>query len=337
MNRCGVPLLEIVSKPDIRTSSEAHAFLDAIKLTLQYLWICSGDMEKGALRCDANISLRKTGTSKFGTRVELKNLNSFKGVKRALEYEIERQTSVLDSGAEIVQETRLWDEDQNKSYSMRTKEESPDYRYFPEPDLPPLIIDQAWIEKIKKSLPEMPEMKYIRFMKDYNLPGYDAGILSSSPVLAHYYEKAVSLCGDAKAVSNWMMTEVLAVLKEKKIDIDDLMLRAKHLAALILKINDGTISGKIAKDIFTAIVVSGEDVDYIIQKKGLTQIADSEKIGMLIEQVLENNPENVRRFLDGKKELLSYFVGQVMSSSDGLANPQMVNSILKEKLDELQA
>jgi aspartyl-tRNA(Asn)/glutamyl-tRNA(Gln) amidotransferase subunit B len=335
LNRCGVPLLEIVSKPEIHTPLEAHAFLDALKLMLQYLWICTGDMEKGALRCDANISVRKAGSTELGSKVELKNLNSFRGVEQALEFEIQRQTSVLENGDEIVQETRLWNEDENKSYSMRTKEESPDYRYFPEPDLKPLIIDQAWIEKIKKSLPEMPENKYIRFMKEYGLPQNDVGILISSPALAHYYEKAVNLCGDAKAVSNWMMTEVLAVLNEKKIDIDELMIRAKNLATLILRINDGTISGKIAKDIFTEIVASGENVDDIIQKKSLTQVADSGQLEELIEQVLGENPEQVKRYLDGKDELFRYFIGQVMSLSGGLANPQMVNRILKEKLDEL--
>ncbi|MDZ7262689.1 MAG: Asp-tRNA(Asn)/Glu-tRNA(Gln) amidotransferase subunit GatB, partial [candidate division KSB1 bacterium] len=286
INRCGVPLLEIVSQPDLRSSKEAYLYLNRIRQILQYLEICDGNMEEGSLRCDANISLRPVGQKEFGVKTELKNMNSFRGVEKALEFEVERQKKILEQGGQVVQETLLWDADHNVALPMRSKEMAHDYRYFPEPDLVPLEIPSSWIEEIQKTLPELPLERHHRFVQQYGLPQYDAEVLTDSRGLADYYEECVKYTKDTKGVSNWMMGEVLRVLKEQKIGIQDFPVKPQYLGEMLNLIGDGTISGKIAKTVFEEMVHTGKPPKVIIQEKGLIQLSDDDEIEKMVKREL---------------------------------------------------
>jgi len=331
-NRTGVPLVEIVSGPDIRSPEEAGDYLRRLRAILQYLEICTGDMEKGTFRCDANVSVRPKGRKEFGTRTELKNMNSFRHVERALEYEIKRQIALLEDGEEVVQETRLWDADQGITVSMRGKEEAHDYRYFPDPDLVPLRIDEAWIEDIRKTLPELPTEKMARFVKEYGIPEYDAEILTSTKAMANYYEECVRLFPEPKTVSNWMMGDLLRELKRDEREIDQCPVTPQHLAEMLSMIKEGMISGKIAKDVFEEMYRTGEKPSKIVKEKGWTQILDTGEIERAIEKVMQVNPKLVEDYQKGKEKVFGFFVGEVMKETKGKANPKLVNELLKIKL-----
>ncbi|MDL1965891.1 MAG: Asp-tRNA(Asn)/Glu-tRNA(Gln) amidotransferase subunit GatB [Candidatus Desulfofervidus auxilii] len=333
-NRTGVPLIEIVSKPDIRTPEEGVAYLKKLRSILRYLGICDGNMEEGSFRCDANISLRPIESEKFGVRTELKNMNSFKHVQRALTYEIERQRSILEQGGSIVQETRLWDETKNITRSMRGKEEAHDYRYFPDPDLMPVVIDKNWIEKIEKTLPELPDVKKQRFVQEYRLPEYDAEVLTSEKELAEYFEQVVKYGSDAKLASNWMMSEVLRKLNQEKREITACPITPKDLAELLQLIQKGTISGKIAKIVFEEMYSSGKPASQIVREKSLIQITDQAVLEEIAQKIIESYPKEVEQYKAGKEKLLGFFVGQMMKQTKGKANPQLVNKIFKELLQK---
>ncbi len=332
LNRCGTPLIEIVSEPDIRSPEEAHAYLKQLRELVRYLDICDGNMEEGSLRCDANISLRPVGSDKFGTRTEIKNLNSFKAVQRGLDFEIRRQRAILESGGEVIQETRLWDAGKGETFSMRGKEEAHDYRYFPDPDLIPVVIDKAWIERVESELPELPEAKRRRFQEEYRLPEYDIAVLTEDRAVADYFEATAKASGNAKAASNWIMTEVLAALKEGD-GLTDFKVGPERLGELIRLIDEGAISGKMAKEVFAAMTETGEGPQAIIEAKGLKQISDASELEAMVEKVLAENPDNVEKYKAGKKKVFGFFVGQVMKMTKGQANPRMVNEILKKRLD----
>jgi aspartyl-tRNA(Asn)/glutamyl-tRNA(Gln) amidotransferase subunit B len=331
-NRTGVPLIEIVSEPDMRTPQEAGAYLRQLRAVLRYLEICDGNMEEGSFRCDANVSIRPEGTDTFGTRVELKNMNSFRHVENALAYEIERQKASIEDGRELVQETRLWDEDKGVTVSMRGKEEAHDYRYFPDPDLLPLIIDEAWIGEIRATLPELPAEKQARFVEAYGIPSYDAEVLTSSRALADYFEACVKAFPEAKTVSNWVMGSILAVLKTENKTIEESPISPERLAELLRLIDSGVISGKIAKGVFDDMVSTGKAPEAIVQEKGLIQVTDTDEISDVVDQVLSEHQTEVEDYKGGKTKLLGFFVGQVMKATRGKANPKIVNEILKEKL-----
>ena len=332
LNRAGVPLIEIVSEPDMRSPAEAADYLKRLHEILVYLEICDGNMEEGSFRCDANVSIRPMGQKEFGTRAELKNMNSFRNVQRALEYEIKRQQYLLESGGKVVQETRLWDDAQGASISMRSKEEAHDYRYFPDPDLVPILVDDAWVEKIRKELPELPLAKRERFLKDYQIPEYDAGVLTADKALAQYYEDVVKLCDKPKQASNWVMGDVLRFLNEDKLDIRQCPITAKDLADMIKLIEAGTISGKMAKDIITDMYKTGKPPQKIIEEKGLVQITDEGELAKTITAIIEANPAQLADYRGGKGKLFVFFVGQVMKATQGKANPQLVNDMLKKML-----
>ncbi|MFQ6003022.1 MAG: Asp-tRNA(Asn)/Glu-tRNA(Gln) amidotransferase subunit GatB, partial [Candidatus Zixiibacteriota bacterium] len=332
MNRCGVPLLEIVSEPDINSPQEAYLYLNKLKQIVQYLGICSGNMEEGALRCDANVSVRPKRTEKFGVNTEVKNMNSFRGVERALAYEIRRQIDILEKGGTIKRETLLWDESKQMCFTMRSKEESHDYRYFPEPDLVPLAVSDEWLDQIKKDLPELPDRKKERFIHDYKIPQYDAEVLTTSKELADYYEECVRAYPDGKKVSNWVMGEVFRELNERKSKIKDFKIAPGDLADLLKQIDEGTISGKMAKEVFAMMAETGESASEIITEKGLMQITDKKDLTAIIENILKENEENVKRYHAGKEKLFGFFVGEVMKKTQGKANPRLVNQIIKEKL-----
>ena len=332
-NRSGVPLIEIVSEPDMRSPKEAGAYLRTLRAILRYLEISDGNMEEGSFRCDANISVRPRGTETFGTRTELKNMNSFRNVEKALEYEIERQIAALESGDEVVQETRLWDAAAGVTRTMRGKEEADDYRYFPDPDLLPLVVEEDWIEEIRQTLPELPAEKRDRLVKQYGIPLYDAEVITAEKAVADYFEECVKICNAPKPASNWVMTEVLRELKEGEREISQFPVTARHLGEMILMIEKGTISGKIAKTVFAEMVATGDPPEKIVQEKNLVQVTDQGAIEAVIDEVLAENLEQVERYKGGKTKLLGFFVGQVMKKTKGKANPQMVNTILKDKLD----
>ncbi|HON85508.1 MAG TPA: Asp-tRNA(Asn)/Glu-tRNA(Gln) amidotransferase subunit GatB [Syntrophorhabdaceae bacterium] len=331
-NRSSVPLLEIVSEPDIRTPEEAVEYLKMLRDCLIYLEICDGNMEEGSFRCDANVSVRKIGDTEFGTRTELKNLNSFKYIEKSLDYEIKRQIELIKKGGEVVQETRLYNVDEGVTYSMRGKEEAHDYRYFPEPDLLPLIIDDKWIEDIRKGLPELPFEKIERFLKEYNLPRYDVEILVSDRSLASYFEDTVMLFPEPKTVSNWIMTELLRELKARNLEAKDAPISPANLAELLTLIKDGTISIKIGKEIFPELCSTGASPKRLVQDKGLIQISDESAIAQTIEQVMARFPKEVAEFKAGKEKLLGFFVGQVMKETKGKANPKLLNELLLKRL-----
>ncbi len=331
-NRTGVPLVEIVSGPDIRSPQEAGDYLRELRAILQYLEISTGDMEKGNFRCDANVSIRLKGQKEFGTRTELKNMNSFRHVEMALEFEIKRQISLLEDGEDVVQETRLWDVDQGITASMRGKEEAHDYRYFPDPDLVPLKTEEDWIEEIRKGLPELPSEKRERFTKQYRIPEYDAMILTSTKPLSVYYEESVQLFPEPKTVSNWIMGDLLRELKRDEREIDQCPVTPAHLAEMLKMIKDETISGKIAKDVFGEMYQTGEKPSKIVQEKGWIQILDKGEIEGAIEKAIQANPKLVEEYRKGKEKLFGFFVGEVMKETKGKANPKLVNELLKEKL-----
>jgi len=331
-NRTGVPLVEIVSGPDIRSPQEAGDYLRKLRAILQYLEISTGNMEEGSFRCDANVSIRPKGREEFGTRTELKNMNSFRHVEKALEYEIKRQTAVLEEDEEVVQETRLWDTSQGITLSMRGKEEAHDYRYFPDPDLVPLRIDEAWIEEVRGSLPELPDEKKERFVREYGIPEYDAEILTSTKAMASYYEETVRLFPDSKTVSNWMMGDLLRELKRDEKEIDQSLLTPSHLAEMLSMVKGGTISGKIAKDVFEEMYQTGEKPDKIVKEKGWVQILDEAEIAKTIEGVIKANPKLVEDYRKGKEKVFGFLVGEVMKATRGKANPKLVNEWLRKKL-----
>ena len=334
-NRCGVPLIEIVSEPDIRTPEEASAYLKTLRDILVYLEICDGNMEEGSFRCDANVSLRPRGQEKFGTKAELKNMNSFRNVQRALEFEIRRQREVLEGGGKIVQETRLWDADRDITLSMRGKEEAHDYRYFPDPDLVPLVISDAWVEQMRGSLPELPGPRKRRLSSQYGLPEYDAGVLTASKRLAGYFEEAAaSLPEDPKALSNWIMSEMMRELKGEDIDraIAEAKVRPRQLAGLLKMVREGKISGKIAKTVFIEMWETGQDAEEVVAEKGLAQVSDESAIEAAVAEVLAAYPKEVEGYRAGKTKLMGFFVGQVMKKTQGRANPKVVNELLTKAL-----
>lgn len=332
-NRCGVPLLEIVTEPDIRTPREAHAFLIKLRRILQYLKICSGDMEKGALRCDANVSIQRQGLDHAGNRTELKNLNSFRFVEQALEFEIERQKGIVAGGGEVAQESLLWDEKRQRSVIMRGKEESEDYRYFPEPDLLPLHIEQNRIVEIKAGLPELPDARKNRIIFQYGVTPYDAAVLTDSSELADYFEAVAMISEDGKLTANWVMVEVLRAINEQKVEIGGFLISPNMLGQLLCRLKSNIISGKMAKEIFEEMAAAGKDADTIIKARGLKQISDPGQLTALIEKVLSQNDEQVRQYKGGKTGMFNFLVGQVMKATGGQANPELVNRILREKLD----
>jgi aspartyl-tRNA(Asn)/glutamyl-tRNA(Gln) amidotransferase subunit B len=332
LNRTGVPLIEIVSEPDIRTPEEASAYLKRLRDILVYLEICDGNMEEGSFRCDANVSIRPAGDDKFGTRTELKNMNSFRNVQKALEYEIRRQTRVKDDGQEVIQETRLWDATQSATTSMRGKEEAHDYRYFPDPDLVPLTVDRAWVSRIKADLPELPAAKKARFQEQYGLSAYDAEVLTDSRALADYYERAVTAHDNPKVVANWVMNELLGALNDQGLDIGRSPVTPENIAGLARLIDGGKISGKMAKTVFEEMIATGDKPERIIEAQGLVQVSDEAQLSGVIEEVLAANPKEVEQYRGGKKKLMGFFVGQVMQRTKGQANPQVVNRILTKKL-----
>ncbi len=332
LNRTGVPLIEIVSEPDLGSAEEAAAYLKRLHETLVYLEICDGNMEEGSFRCDANISLRPKGAEAFGTRTELKNMNSFRNVQRALDYEIKRQQYVLEGGAAVVQETRLWDDTAGVTHSMRGKEEAHDYRYFPDPDLVRVEVDEAWIARIRSGLPELPQEKRERFLEDYDIPAYDAGVLTSSRALADYYEAVVRLSGEPKTASNWVMGDVLRFLNEEKRDIRDCPIRPEALAAMIALIKDGTISGKMAKDVVEEMYRTGRSPEDIVREKGMVQITDEGALIPVIDEILARHSGQLEQYRAGKDKLFGFFVGQVMKATQGKANPQLINDLLQKRL-----
>jgi len=333
-NRTGIPLVEIVSGPDIQSPQEAGDYLRKIRVILQYLEISTGNMEEGSFRCDANVSVRPKGQKEFGTRTELKNMNSFRYVEKALEYEIKRQIAVLNEGEQVIQETRLWDTNQGITISMRGKEEAHDYRYFPDPDLVPLRIDKTWVEEIRSSLPELPDEKKGRFVTDYGIPEYDAEILTSTKAMAFYYEECVRLFPEPKTISNWMMGDLLRELKRDEKEIDQSLLTPSHLAEMLSMIKEGTISGKIAKDVFEEMYRTGERPGKIVKDKGWVQILDETEIAKAIERVIKASPKQVDDYQQGKDKIFGFFVGEVMKQTKGKANPKLVNDLLKKMLKE---
>ncbi len=333
LNRTGVPLIEIVSEPDIGSPEEAASYLRAIREVLRYLDICDGNMEEGSMRCDANISLRPAGTGGLGTKVELKNMNSFKNVQKGLEFEIRRQKVMIERAEPIVQETRLWDAGRNVTVSMRGKEEANDYRYFPDPDLAPVEVDQAWIGQVRSELPELPEAKRERFVTDYELPVYDAQVLTSSKALALYFEAGLKEFARPKLLSNWIMSELMRALNKSEREIEACPVSPRDLAELLRLLDSGIISGKIAKAVFDEMFSSGKSAQSIVDEKGLVQVSDQSEIESAVDQVMSENPKEVSEFKAGKDKLIGFFVGQVMRKTKGKANPQIVNDILKKKLN----
>jgi aspartyl-tRNA(Asn)/glutamyl-tRNA(Gln) amidotransferase subunit B len=333
LNRAGTPLLEIVSEPDLRSAKEAVAYMKKLHSLVQYLDICDGNMQEGSFRCDANVSIRPVGQQKLGTRAELKNLNSFRFVERAINYEIERQIALLESGGVVNQETRLYDADKNETRSMRSKEEANDYRYFPDPDLLPLIIEPTFVEAVKATLPELPDEKKQRFMQQYGLSLYDATVLTASRELAQYFEQVVQLSGsEAKLCANWVMGDLAALLNKHNLEIPSSPVSVSQLAGLLRRISDNTISGKIAKQVFEAMWRGEGDADAIIAQQGLQQVTDTSAIETIIDDIIAKNPQQLEAYRNGKDKLFGFFVGQVMKASQGKANPAQVNELLKKKL-----
>jgi aspartyl-tRNA(Asn)/glutamyl-tRNA(Gln) amidotransferase subunit B len=335
LNRAGTPLLEIVSEPDMRSAKEAVAYMKKIHSLVRYIEICDGNMQEGSFRCDANVSVRPMGQTELGTRSELKNINSFRNVERAINIEVERQIDVIEDGGKVVQETRLYDADKNETRSMRSKEEANDYRYFPDPDLLPLVLEQSMIDEVRATLPELPKAKRDRFIADMSLSSYDASVITSSRELADYFEQVLAKTGnkDPKLCANWIITTLLGALNKASLEIDQSPISAEQLGGLLMRISDNTISGKIAKQIFEALWSGeGKDTDSIIEAKGLKQVTDSGAIEAIVDEVIANNAGQVEQYRSGKEQLLGFFVGQVMKASKGKANPAQVNEVLKAKL-----
>jgi aspartyl-tRNA(Asn)/glutamyl-tRNA(Gln) amidotransferase subunit B len=331
-NRTGVPLLEIVSEPDLRTGQEAAEYATELRRLVRYLGIGDGNMQEGSLRCDVNISVRKKGATKFGTKVEIKNMNSFSAIQKAIEYEIERQIEAIENGEAIVQETRLWEEGSQRTISMRKKEGSSDYRYFPEPDLPPLEVSAEQLEHWKTQLPELPAKKRLRYEEEFGLSAYDARVLTDDRTVANYFETAVSHGGNAKLVANWISQDIAAYLNNNKLTIDEIALKAESLADLVKLIENGTISGKIAKEILPELLTEGGSPQELVAQKGLIQISDTSAIETLIDEIIAAHPGELEKYRSGKTNLKGFFVGQVMKKSGGKADPKLTNQLLDKKL-----
>ncbi len=336
LNRAGTPLLEIVSEPDMRSAKEAVAYARKIHQIVTYIGICDGNMQEGSFRCDANVSIRPMGEEKLGTRTELKNINSFRFLEKAINYEIERQIDVIEDGGKIVQETRLYDANKDETRSMRSKEEANDYRYFPDPDLLPVEIDDTFIQQVTADMPELPDVRRARFESEYGLPAYDANVLTSSRANADFFETVAKACGDAKLAANWVMGEFAAALNKADLEIEQSPVNADALAGLLSRITDNTISGKIAKQVFEAMWAGEGSADEVIEAKGLKQITDTGAIEALVDEVLAANPEQVENYKnaepDKRPKMIGFFVGQIMKKSQGKANPQQVNQLLADKL-----
>lgn len=332
LNRAGVPLVEIVSEPDIRTPEEAGAYMRRLRQVLRYLDVCDGNMEEGSLRCDANVSVRRKGEEKFGTKVEIKNLNSFRFVERAIAFEIARQTAMLEQGETIVQETRLWDEHKSATRSMRSKEQAADYRYFPDPDLLPLVIDHDWLEKVRAGLPELPEQAFARFKKMYQLDDYYCDLLTEEKFVARYYDQAVANHNNPVSIANWITTELFGRLNKEGISMSSCPVSPEHLATLVKLIDSEVISGKIAKTVFDEMFSSGNSPTAIVESRGMNQISNSGEIEAVIDRIMAANPVQVGEFREGKVRMFGFFVGQVMKETEGKANPRLVNELLERKL-----
>lgn len=333
MNRCAVPLIEIVSEPDIRSAKEAVEYMQTLKSTLEYLEICDCKMQEGSLRCDVNLSVRKIGQKEFGTRTETKNLNSFKAIQNCIEFETKRQIEVLENGGTIYQETRRFDDAKGEGYAMRTKEDAHDYRYFPEPDLAPICMSEEYINNIKNSLPEMPNVKKERYIKEYNISEYDASILIISKDTANYFEKVVELCKNPKITANWIMGDFARMLNEAELTIKESKVTEENLASLITLLDKGTISSKIAKTVFEEMFNTGEMAKNIVEKKGLVQISDESAVKEIVEKIVQNNPQSILDYKAGKDRALGFLVGQVMKETKGKANPGIVNKLLLDILN----
>jgi aspartyl-tRNA(Asn)/glutamyl-tRNA(Gln) amidotransferase subunit B len=333
LNRAGTPLVEIVTEPDLRSSAEAVAYAKKLHSLVRWIGICDGNMQEGSFRCDANVSVRPLGVETLGTRCEIKNLNSFKFMEKAIDFEVRRQIEILEDGGRIVQETRLYDPDRDETRSMRSKEEANDYRYFPDPDLLPLVVDEAFLDQARATMPELPQAMRERFMRDYGLPAYDAGILTAARELAAYFEDAVkALGGEGKIAANWVMGELSAQLNKEGLEITASPISAVQLAGLLKRIGDGTISGKIAKEVFAAMWAGEGDADAIIEAKGLKQVSDSSAIEKIVDEIIAANPAQVAEYRSGKEKVFGFFVGLAMKASKGKANPAQLNEILKKML-----
>ena len=332
LNRSGVPLVEIVSEPDLRTPEEAYDFLTRLKTLMLYLEVSNCNMEEGSLRCDANVSVRLAGASTFGTKTEVKNLNSFRFLQKALQYEIERQIEIVESGGTITQETRLWDSREQRTYGMRSKEFAHDYRYFPEPDLLPVVITEEWKDEVRRSLPELPEARRQRFLRDYSVTDYDAAQLTSSRVLADYFELVAKACGEPKLAANWVLSELLYLLKQANKEITESPIAALDLAELLSIISKGVISGKMGKEILVEMFATGKTASQIISDQSLEQIQDADKIAAVARQIIAANPKQTEQYRKGKTATLGWFVGQVMKATRGQANPQLVQEVLRKEL-----
>ncbi|NLI30029.1 MAG: Asp-tRNA(Asn)/Glu-tRNA(Gln) amidotransferase subunit GatB [Nitrospiraceae bacterium] len=333
LNRAGTPLMEIVSEPDLRSPQEAAAYMRKLRTILRYLGVCDGNMEEGSLRCDANVSVRPAGQKEFGTRAELKNINSFRFVEKAIEYEIARQIRVLEEGGKVIQETRLWDSAAGVTQSMRSKEEAHDYRYFPDPDLTPIIVDRSWVDTLKASLPELPDAKQERYKTVFGLPEADAEQLTAELPVATWFEQVVGAGAQPKAAANWMMTELMKYLNDDNRTIDDCPIQPAQLAGLLTLIDKGTISGKIAKTVFEEMYATGKDAAAIVKEKGLVQISDSGAIEQALDEILARHPAELERLKAGDEKLVGFFVGQLMKAMRGKANPQIANELLRKKLN----
>jgi aspartyl-tRNA(Asn)/glutamyl-tRNA(Gln) amidotransferase subunit B len=336
LNRTGVPLIEIVSEPDIRTAKEAGAYLRKLHAILKYIDVCDGNMEEGSFRCDANISLRPVGQTEFGIRAELKNLNSFKNVEKAINYEIQRQTYVLEEGKQVIQETRLWDPGENKTVSMRGKEEAHDYRYFPDPDLVPLIVDEHWIESVAREMPELPEQKQARFVEQFLLSPYDAKVLTATIDLADYFEATIEGLTDIKQAANWTMTTLLAMLNAKGLDITQSKVSAQQFSSLLKLLEQGRINATAAKTVFEEMVETGSPAEAIVREKGLEQVSDHIELEKIVDQIILDNPEEAAAYAGGKTKLFSFFMGQVMKQTRGKADPKVITPLIKIKLAKTQ-
>lgn len=334
-NRCGVPLIEIVSEPDIRSAEEAKAYLEQLKAILEYIGVSDCKMQEGSLRADVNLSIRPVGQKEFGTRTEMKNLNSFKAIIRAIEGEFKRQKTELEYGGVIVQETRRWDDNKGVSVAMRSKEEAHDYRYFPEPDLVPIVLDDSYIEEIRASLPELPEARKKRYVEEFGLPEYDSAILTSSKYYADFFEEAVKMCDNAKSVSNWIMGDLMRILKEKEMEPSDIPFPAEYLAKLVKLIDAGKISGTIAKKVFDKMFQTQKDPEVIVKEEGLEVVNDEGALVGIVKKVLEANPQSVADYKGGKEKAFGFLVGQCMKESKGKGNPQIINKILKDELGKI--
>ncbi len=333
LNRAGVPLVEIVSEPEITSAEEAVEYMKKVRSILRYIGVCDGNMEEGSLRCDANVSVRPKGSDKLGTKAEIKNVNSFRYVQKAIEFEIKRQIMLVENGEEVVQETRLFDSNKGVTFSMRSKEEAHDYRYFPDPDLLPVVIEQEQIEELRLSLPELPDQKLARFKDEYGLPEYDSSVLTATIEIANYFESCLKKHNNPKTVSNWIMTEVLREIKDED-DIESFPITPDKLGELLNLIEGGTISGKMAKEVFEEMVSSGKAAEEIVQEKGMTQISDQSELENIVSQILNAHPDEIERYKAGDQKLMGFFVGQAMKETKGKANPKVVNEILRKALSD---